>query len=88
MEAISLDDGICLIRTERCIGCGLCVTTCTTHALSLERKAETRDVPRTNVDAILQLGRERGVLRMRDLATLMVKSKADRLLAAREIKDS
>ncbi len=83
-----LDDGVCQIKAERCIGCGLCVTTCTTQALSLERKTETPVVPRTNVDSILHLGRERGVLKMRDLAALMVKSKADRLLAAREFKDS
>jgi Fe-S-cluster-containing hydrogenase component 2/predicted transcriptional regulator len=84
MEAISLEDGVCMIKTERCIGCGLCVTTCVTHALSLQRKAEPPTVPRTYVDATLQLGRERGVLKMKDLAAMMVKSKADRLLAARE----
>lgn len=84
MEAISLEDGICTIKTERCIGCGLCVTSCVTHALSLQRKTVTPTVPRTNVDSILHLGRERGVLKMRDLAAMMVKSKADRLLAARE----
>ena len=84
MEAISLEDGVCTIKTERCIGCGLCVTTCVTHALSLQRKTVTPTVPRTNVDSILHLGRERGVLKMRDLAAMMVKSKADRLLAARE----
>jgi Fe-S-cluster-containing hydrogenase component 2 len=88
MAAINLDDGVCMIKTERCIGCGLCVTTCVTHALSLQRKPEVPSVPRTNVDNILQLGRERGVLKMRDLAALMVKSKADRLRATREIKDT
>ena len=88
MGAIVLDDGVCQIKAERCIGCGLCVTTCTTQALSLERKTETPVVPRTNVDSILHLGRERGVLKMRDLAALMAESKADRLLAARELKDS
>jgi len=84
MEAISLEDGVCMVKTERCIGCGLCVTTCVTHALNLERKAESPTVPRTYVDATLHLGRERGVLKMKDLAAMMVKSKADRLLAARE----
>jgi len=88
MEAIQLEDGVCVIQTERCIGCGLCVTTCTTNALSLQRKAEAPAVPRTNVEAILHLGRERGVLKMRDLAAMMVKSKADRLLAARRSGDS
>jgi Na+-translocating ferredoxin:NAD+ oxidoreductase RNF subunit RnfB len=88
MEAIVLEDGVCVIKTERCIGCGLCVTTCTTNALSLQRKAESPAVPRTNVEAILHLGRERGVLKMRDLAAMMVKSKADRLLAARGREDA
>lgn len=88
MGAISLDDGVCTIHIERCIGCGLCVTTCATHALSLQRKPEPPDVPRTNVDAMLHLGRQRGVLKMRDLAAMMVKSKADRLLAARQRENS
>jgi Na+-translocating ferredoxin:NAD+ oxidoreductase subunit B len=88
MEAILLEDGVCVVKTERCIGCGLCVTTCTTNALSLQRKAESPAVPRTNVEAILHLGRERGVLKMRDLAAMMVKSKADRLLAARGREDA
>jgi electron transport complex protein RnfB len=88
MEAINLDDGVCLIKTERCIGCGLCVTTCTTHALSLQRKAVLPEVPPTHMDANLHLGRERGVLKRRDLAALMVKSKEDRQLAGREIQDT
>jgi H+/Na+-translocating ferredoxin:NAD+ oxidoreductase subunit B len=84
MEAIDLEEGVCMIKTERCIGCGLCVTTCTTGALSLQRKAVVPDVPRTSIDNNLHLGRERGVLKMKDLATLMVKSKADRLLTTME----
>lgn len=88
MEAIVLEDGVCMIKTERCIGCGLCVTTCTTNALSLQRKAEAPAVPRTSIDTNLHLGRERGVLKMKDLATMVVKSKADRLLAAREREDT
>jgi H+/Na+-translocating ferredoxin:NAD+ oxidoreductase subunit B len=84
MEAISLDEGICMIKTERCIGCGLCVTTCVTHAIILQRRAETPSVPRTYFDATLHLGRERGVLKTKDLAAMMVKSKADRVMTALE----
>jgi len=87
MEAVLLEDGVCVIQTERCIGCGLCVTTCTTNALSLQPKAEPPDVPRTNAESALHLGRERGVLKMRDLAAMMGKSKADRLLVAQERED-
>jgi hypothetical protein len=71
-------------RLEDMASRGLCVTTCTTNALSLARKPELPAVPRTNTDANLHLGRERGVLKMRDLAAMMDKSKADRLLAARK----
>jgi Pyruvate/2-oxoacid:ferredoxin oxidoreductase delta subunit len=88
MEAILLEDGVCVIKTERCIGCGLCVTTCATNAFSLQRKPESPAVPRTNVDALLHLGRERGVLKMRELAAMMVKSRADRLLAARKNEET
>jgi len=43
MEAIEVN-GYAKILDERCIGCGLCVTTCETGALRLERKS-TEDLP-------------------------------------------
>ncbi len=63
MEAITVD-GTAVVDLKRCIGCGLCVTTCTTAALRLEHKspAETPEVPANNIELYLKLARERGAL--------------------------
>ncbi|MFQ5979275.1 MAG: DUF362 domain-containing protein [Candidatus Heimdallarchaeota archaeon] len=61
MEAISYVDEISTIDLDRCIGCGLCVTTCPEGALSLQRKAENDLVtPPTNVyELYMKIGTER-----------------------------
>jgi ferredoxin len=83
MAAIAVDNGYAEIKLDRCIGCGLCVTTCDTKALSLRRKseAEQKKVPRNGVDSALHLARTRGKLGNRELARMLIKSKADRLIA-------
>jgi electron transport complex protein RnfB len=47
MEAISYVDGVSSVDLLRCIGCGLCVTTCPSGAIQLYPKAETRMPPKT-----------------------------------------
>jgi Na+-translocating ferredoxin:NAD+ oxidoreductase subunit B len=51
MEALVAGDGRVILKSERCIGCGLCVTTCLNKALTLERKPET---VRTQVPPTMQ----------------------------------
>ena len=83
MEALEIGDDGLILYEHRCIGCGLCVTTCTTGALSLVRKpqADQPYVPRDLVDLHLRRGRARGVLGTGDLGKKVVRSIVDRLRA-------
>ncbi len=55
MEAMSMDDGHAVLDANRCIGCGLCVTTCQSGALTLDRKAEEAQsqIPKNQMEAYL-----------------------------------
>jgi len=69
---------------DRCIGCGLCVSTCPADALTLIRRPESEQmkVPRDMVQAAIQLGKARGKLGSGKLISMLIKSKVDRFLAA------
>jgi NAD-dependent dihydropyrimidine dehydrogenase PreA subunit len=45
MEALTLEDEQVVLNSDRCIGCGLCVSTCPTGSLILKRKSESKHVP-------------------------------------------
>lgn len=85
MEALALVDGQVALDLDRCIGCGLCVTTCPGGALVLARKpeAEQRPVPRDIADNFIRSGRAQGKFGIVDMATMLLKSRVDRLLAPR-----
>jgi len=75
MEAIKLEtDGAAQVDRDRCIGCGLCVTTCPSESLSLQSKSESeRQVaPPTARDFIMQLTLARG----KSLVPLVVSQKS------------
>ena len=44
MEALEIGDEGLILHTQRCIGCGLCVTTCTTGALTPARKPQAEQL--------------------------------------------
>ena len=54
MEAIRIENKKAIIDLYRCIGCGLCVTTCKTEALKLMGKTK-KTIPPRNA-AMLYLG--------------------------------
>ena len=63
MGAIVLNDGgVAEINLDRCIGCGLCVTTCTDEALHLKIKAEDQHhkPPETGREAMIMMAKKRG----------------------------
>lgn len=86
MDAISYDaDGKVVLDAGRCIGCGLCVSTCPTGSLTLERKPEKaqRPLPRNNLDNLMAMARARGKMGPAAMTGLVLKSKLDRLLAGK-----
>jgi NAD-dependent dihydropyrimidine dehydrogenase PreA subunit len=45
MDALSENGDGVVLNSDRCIGCGLCVTSCTTGALTLKRKSDSKIMP-------------------------------------------
>ena len=86
MGAIAVEDKKAVIDYDRCIGCGLCVSTCPTHALSLDRKPKTEQpyVPRGMIDRTLRQVRARGKGPTNALARMLLRSGVDRLLTHKE----
>jgi Fe-S-cluster-containing hydrogenase component 2 len=85
MEALHLEDEVAVLDADKCIGCGLCVTTCPSESLTLVRKPESEqaDVPRNVTEAVMRLGKERGKMSAFTQAHMRLKSKMDRLLASK-----
>jgi Fe-S-cluster-containing hydrogenase component 2 len=83
MEALHLENKKSILDVNRCIGCGLCVSTCPTHSLSLVRKPKEKQpyVPKNIISTSIKVGQARGKLGMGKLITMQLRSKLDRLLA-------
>ena len=45
MEALTVEDEQVVLNSDRCIGCGLCVSTCPIGSLILKRKSVSKHVP-------------------------------------------
>ncbi len=59
MQAIACDEGPAAVKVERCIGCGLCVTTCPTGALRLVAKSDAHVPPKDTPRLYSRIYRER-----------------------------
>ena len=70
-------DGKIRLDPNRCIGCGLCVSTCIGGSLSLVRKpeAEQRDVPSSFRQTYIDMARRRGKLKPAHLAKAWLRTK-------------
>lgn len=78
-----LVNGTASIDKNRCIGCGLCVTTCPNDAIFLVRKPADEQVviPESYAASLIHLGQTRGKLSNTELVKMMMKSRIDRLMA-------
>ena len=58
------DDGLAQVLTERCIGCGLCVTACPTQAIELMPMPEDqlRVPPASAGEQMKRLAQKRGLI--------------------------
>ncbi len=85
MEALSINNEKAVLDLNRCIGCGLCVSTCPPHSLSLVRKPKTKQpyVPKDIMETNVKLGKARGKLGVSKMIVRQVRSKLDRLLASK-----
>ena len=65
MGAIHMRDEIAEVDLSRCIGCGLCVSTCSVKAIELIRKAENEcyTPPSNVVETYMRIAQERGLLK-------------------------
>ena len=81
MDALTMGDSAVMLDLDRCIGCGLCVTTCPTGALTLVRKANPPAVPKNIVWLTVKVARARGKLGAGKAVRMVARSLVDRLLA-------
>jgi Fe-S-cluster-containing hydrogenase component 2 len=83
MAAIQIEEGKSIIDKGRCIGCGLCVSTCPTGSLRLIRKSPEGlpEVPRNQFESYRKLGLVRGKLGTAREAQIVLQAGYDRLRA-------
>ena len=61
MEAIIVGAEYYEINRDRCIGCGLCVTTCPVEAITLKTKSKPPQIPDTFMEMQVKIAKERGL---------------------------
>jgi len=70
MDAIFIEDDHAVVNKDRCIGCGLCVSTCPSGALTLERKPPDAQpqIPKNQMEAfaLRKKAREQAKAGLRD----------------------
>jgi ferredoxin len=59
MDAITYSDGPSYVEQVRCIGCGLCISTCPDEAIRLFEREDAKIPPKSQMDLYMQIVRER-----------------------------
>ena len=62
MEAIDVNEEAAFVHEEKCIGCGLCVSTCPSGAMGLAERKQIPAVPATGQDLGVKVLQEKGRL--------------------------
>ncbi|MBM4271808.1 MAG: 4Fe-4S dicluster domain-containing protein [Deltaproteobacteria bacterium] len=62
MGAIEIKDDVAVLNSEKCIGCGLCATTCPANSIVLVRRSEPPDIPATLQEMGMKVLTEKGKL--------------------------
>ena len=60
MSAIKVRESVAVVDPERCIGCGLCVTTCDVEAVHMVPRQHAAEPPRTITEMALKIATEKG----------------------------
>ena len=83
MDALSLNYKKTLLNPDRCIGCDLCVRTCSTGSLTLQRKPEQEQsyVPANLIETYIRLGQARGKMSLLNLIGWKIRSVKDSVLS-------
>lgn len=62
MEAVEIINDVAVVTDEKCIGCGLCVSTCPADAITLIERAQRPDISPTIRDMSVKILTEKGKL--------------------------
>ncbi len=59
VNAIEIED-TAFVKSESCIGCGLCVTGCPSEAIELIKRKEPPETPNSGQDMVFKIASEKG----------------------------